>query len=562
MAPPPSQPEYVLWLTGPTSSGKSSLMQTIAERCSNTHIVSQFTANGGSASVLEVRYHHSELPEPPVPLLAATFFFRYHRSPRNNKSKFITTLAYQLAKSIPGLAELISKVIERDVGILTLGEEDPRASSTGRTGASGLAIQMEKLILQPLAILAQRQAGGSRPRNHGSSTHRVILIDAVDECINDEDQIEVLNLIRKLSQDLRRFVPYFRLVVSSKPHRTIERQFKLHPDLDSVTYRLVLPFAEGSAGKKATGTGGGTGRGRARAAMVRGKESVWKSEKKGDEEVFSGDAETDIKLYLECKFNEICRQWYGLPRNVGWPVSSDMASDDKDHAINRLVYNASGKFSYALTVIRFITRGDWGVFDNLAESSDPRRLLELVLQAKFTKSYQEPYAALDALYGVIIQDAAEKSGLTDVSKLAKVMREIDELLSTGGGVGVELTLPRLALFYGFDWDSAGEGKCYEAALVGGLLSAVLDVPVPPQDELDAFPAVPGLLNRFHGGGGTVLRRVVKFHDRTFGEFIRDPKRAKGLYVSRSQLYTDLAVRYLKSASVQVSSFLSSPWRSC
>ena len=64
------------------------------------------------------------------------------------------------------------------------------------------------------------------------------------------------------------------------------------------------------------------------------------------------------------------------------------------------------------------------------------------------------------------------------------MKEIDELLSTEADV--DLTLPRLALFYGPDWDSAGEGKCYEvAALVGGVLGAILDVPV-PQDEHDVW----------------------------------------------------------------------------
>ncbi|KAF6747883.1 hypothetical protein DFP72DRAFT_1074969 [Ephemerocybe angulata] len=502
MAPPPSQPEHILWLSGPTTSGKSSLMHTIAERCSNT---------ATSGSTLGVANNQHVLCEPPVPLLAASFFFRHHKTTRNNKSKFVPTLAYQLARNVPGLGDIIGKVIERDVGVLSLGE-DTRDGGLHK----GLAMQMEKLILEPMAQLAQQQQ--STHRSSPLSAHRVVLLEALDECINDEDQIEILSLVRKLSQD-RRFVPYFCLV------------------LEAVTYRLILPFAEGSAGKVRHGGSGGRGRGRGA-----GKDA-------GDDE----DMETDIQMYLQCKFNEICRMWYGLPRNVGWPDPFDDAVDPKDGAIHRLVYNASGKFAYALTVIRFIMRGEGPDRDSMtiADASDPRRLLQLVLQAKFTKSYQHPYAALDALYNVILHDAAERSGFSDSSHLAKAVREIDELLSSG--TGVELTLPRLALFFGFDTDADGEGRCLEKALVGGYMDAILEIPLPTQEDLQrAFRISTTAVRRTPAKGGMTIKRAVKFHDRSFVDFIRDPQRAKGLYVSRSQLYTDLAMRYLKSASAQFS----------
>ncbi|RXW22478.1 hypothetical protein EST38_g3376 [Candolleomyces aberdarensis] len=501
------QPEHILWLTGPTSTGKSSLMQTVAERCSNTIIPSQSSE--------------------PQPLLAGTFFFRHNRDPRNNKSKFVTTIAYQLARSVPGLGELVGNAIEKDVGLLLLAEDEDRAAASSSARSSGIAFQMEKLVLEPLSHLLKERHQGYHAtattvyQRYPTLTPRVVLVDAVDECINDEDQIEILNLLRKLSQD-KRFTSFFRLVVSSKPHRTIERQFKLHPDLDLTTYRLTLPFAAGSSEKARGGS-----RGRGRRALG------------NDDTTSNDDSEIEIRLYLQCKFNEICRRWYGLPKDVEWPdAGSDTSS--REGVINRLVYNASGKFSYALAVIRFIMGGN---DDSLSSRYwDPKRLLDLVLQAKFTKSYQNPFAALDALYATIIQEAAEKSGFKEASQLARAIREVDELL--GVGTGIELTLPRLALFFGFDANTNGEeesdSRCLETAFTGGWLSSVLDVPAPD------LPTVP----HAHFKGGPSLRRVVTFHDKSFTDFIRDPSRSKNLFVSRSQLYTDLAVRYLRSASAQ------------
>lgn len=525
-------------------------MQTVAERCSNTHTRSHITLVPPNS-----QYGHV-VCDPPVPLLAASFFFRHDRAHRNEKSRFVTTLAWQLAKNVPGLGDIMGRIIERDVGVLSLGEETVGSRGRGEKSTSSnklLARQMERLVLEPLAQLVQQVPSSHR---YSPITPRVVLVEGVDECVNDEDQIEVLNLIRKLSQDAR-FVPYFRLVVSSKPHRTIERQFKLHPELDATTYRIVLPFAEGSAGKAKSGEGTGRGRARAYKAREAAKVGVVATDSFtcGEDEVMGlEDVEMDIRMYLQCKFNEICRTWYGLPRNVGWPVGPDEPAESRESAINRLVYNASGKFAYALTVVRFVMRGESP--ERGSDASDPRRHLHLVLQAKFTKSYQQPYAALDALHNVIIHDAAEKSGFSDTTQLAKAVREIDELL-TSSGMGVELTLPRLALFFGFDAEGEGDGRCLERAVTGGFLSPILDVPFPEPLEDEYGLADSGLWSSHPAARlrpprprGTVLRRVVKFHHREFVDFIRDPARAKGLFVSRSQLYTDLAVRYLKSASAQ------------
>lgn len=491
-----------------------------------------------------------------MPLLAASFFFRHYRAPRNDKSRFITTIVYQLTKNVPGLGEIVEKVIERDVGILSLAEDELGSSASGTGRTSGLVMQMEKLLLEPLAQLAQLQQSWNAMRNDSSSTSkpatRVILIEALDECINDEDQLDVLNVIRRLSQD-RRFTTYFRLVISSKPHRTIERQFKLHPEMDLATYRVNLPFPAESALERSNKSEGGRRRFRGPGGSSRAHELGENVEK-------DLKRERDIRLYLECKFNEICRNWYGLPRNVGWPHS--LFEDDDDvtsirssrrggSIIDRLVYNTAGMFPYALTVARFVMQGDprSDLSQAPAESKDsPKRLLELVLKAKFEKSYKNPLAALDALYGVIINEAAQRAGFQDVSQLARVVRQVDELLSTGHGL--ELTLPRFALFFGFGAavkNPDDEAKCIEKAFVGGLLNSVLEVPVPIEEGESAF----AIFRKSRMRETTLVRRVVKFHDREFVEFLRDPKRCKGLYVSRSQLYTDLAVRYLKSASAQV-----------
>ncbi|KAJ3522668.1 hypothetical protein NMY22_g11788 [Coprinellus aureogranulatus] len=161
-----------------------------------------------------------------------------------------------------------------------------------------LKTQVEALILGPLR--AMRNAG-TLPM--GPTT---IIVDGVDEVeaegsrqlppneahdVNERDQGEVISALLQFANDKHH---PFRIFIASRPERVIREVLSRGPTV-SLT-ELVL----------------------------------------NDEY----DADADITLYLRCKFSEIRRR-YNLP--TSWPP---------EQYIHKLVYNASGQFIYASTVVR------------------------------------------------------------------------------------------------------------------------------------------------------------------------------------------------------------------
>ncbi|KAF7968107.1 hypothetical protein HWV62_31965 [Athelia sp. TMB] len=121
------------WLSGPAGSGKSAVLQSVAESC----------ARDGT--------------------LAASFFFLRGAGQRSEFNHFITTLAFQIATCIPGVDSLIQKALRDDPTI-------PHKSTT---------TQLHTLILQPLMALR-----GNLPR-----PRFLVIIDALDEC-NDQQFVQ------------------------------------------------------------------------------------------------------------------------------------------------------------------------------------------------------------------------------------------------------------------------------------------------------------------------------------------------------------------------------------
>ncbi|KAJ2926012.1 hypothetical protein H1R20_g11084, partial [Candolleomyces eurysporus] len=173
-------PKRLLCMTGAAGAGKSALQQTIAERCANSGI------------------------------LGCAIFFSSQDPTRNNLSRIVPTIAFQLGQHDPRLQDYIRKAIEKDPPIFT------------RT----IQTQMDRLVVRPFK---QLQANASF--DAGSFPHAV-LIDGLDECSGEEKQAELLSTIKHcfLDNDLP-----FRIFIASRPEWAIrsalssETRGYLHP---------------------------------------------------------------------------------------------------------------------------------------------------------------------------------------------------------------------------------------------------------------------------------------------------------------------------------------------
>jgi hypothetical protein len=157
------QRKGIMWVHAPAGFGKTAVAGTVTEK---------------------LRARAKELGFNPI---GATFFFWRTSPERNSPARFIITLAYQLAESIPELRPHVEAVIKTKPGVVKMA----------------LELQLAKLIVEPLQSLP----------NLDAMPNRLVIIDGIDECINSdrefrmkkqyaEDQeavqIRVLDLIRRL----------------------------------------------------------------------------------------------------------------------------------------------------------------------------------------------------------------------------------------------------------------------------------------------------------------------------------------------------------------------------
>ncbi|RPB19119.1 hypothetical protein L211DRAFT_744915, partial [Terfezia boudieri ATCC MYA-4762] len=157
--------ECIFWLNGMAGTGKSTISRTVAW----------------------------DLAE--KKRLAASFFFSRGRGDISHAGQFFTTIAAQLARSLPALRPLISKAIEENFDILK----------------QGLSEQWKHLILNPLKNAPAQ------------SIQLVVVIDALDECDNYDDIRLILKLLAqaKCLQTIR-----LRVFVTSRPETPILLGFR------------------------------------------------------------------------------------------------------------------------------------------------------------------------------------------------------------------------------------------------------------------------------------------------------------------------------------------------
>jgi hypothetical protein len=204
-------PKKIMWVTGPAGSGKTTIMDSIADTCQKEGI------------------------------LGATHFFS-SLLPRNRclKRHLVATLAYQLVQH-PAMLQV-------EEHILAAVGHDPLVFG------KKLEEQLEKLILAPVREYLHPPPPTPELRDHPPLERRdrppppewpkVILIDGLDECeaeeeghskASEEDQKEVLSVLKKAVEDPD--FP-FRIVIASRPEHVIKDFFA--DVASSITEQLFL----------------------------------------------------------------------------------------------------------------------------------------------------------------------------------------------------------------------------------------------------------------------------------------------------------------------------------
>lgn len=103
-------------------------------------------------------------------ILAASFFFKRGAGDQSNARRLFSTISWQLASTIPSLASSIKQTIEEDPGI----------------SAKMIDKQFNLLLLEPFRLLAKHER---------KKACYVIVIDALDECEQEEDIEMILKLL-------------------------------------------------------------------------------------------------------------------------------------------------------------------------------------------------------------------------------------------------------------------------------------------------------------------------------------------------------------------------------
>ena len=228
----------MFWLNGLAGTGKS----TIAQSFSNT------IYNEG--------------------YLGASFFCSRDYLDRRELKNIFPTLAYQLACHYPHFRSHIISIIKKDP---TLAH-------------ASLISQLENLLVNPLL---------------GESISKcIIIIDALDECIDDQPASAILSVLGRFAKQL----PLVKFFITGRPEPRIRSGFRL-PLLEPITQVFLLHGVELSS------------------------------------------VDNDIQLYLTQRLAMIAKQRSALELSDPWPQEIE---------IKALTKKSSGLFIFASTLARFI----------------------------------------------------------------------------------------------------------------------------------------------------------------------------------------------------------------
>ncbi|KAM3075289.1 hypothetical protein ACMFMG_007269 [Clarireedia jacksonii] len=170
---------FIFWLNGLAGTGKSTIARTIAQR-----------------------YNKEKR-------LGASFFFSRVSGDISHASKFITSLAEQLTSNIPSLQHYISDTITERSDITSQSLRD----------------QWQQLVLRPL----------SRLNGSSSLFSYVLVIDALDECDNENDIRMILQLLAT-ARELK--TVQLRIFLTSRPEIPIRTGFNQIPNTERQSFVL------------------------------------------------------------------------------------------------------------------------------------------------------------------------------------------------------------------------------------------------------------------------------------------------------------------------------------
>ena len=224
----------VFWLNGLAGTGKSTIAQTIAELA---------FADG---------------------LLGASFFCSRDVEDRSDLHFIFPTLAFQLAHKFPAFRAHLVPLLQSNPDVV----DD-----------ESLFNQMERLIIEPL---------------QSAEISTVIVVDALDECRDDEPSSAILSVLGRLVEQ----IPRVKFFITGRPEPRIKTGFRL-PLLEDATKVFVL------------------------------------------HDVHPNLINSDIFLFLKHELSQLSQRH----RLEGWP---------SDEHINLLCQRAAGLFVYAVATIKFL----------------------------------------------------------------------------------------------------------------------------------------------------------------------------------------------------------------
>ena len=225
----------VYWLNGLAGTGKSTIAQTIAGRI-----------------FVDGR-------------LGASFFCSRDFKDRRNLRYIFPTLAFQLAHKYPGFRSILVPLLQSSPDIVH----------------DSLYNQMETLIVEPLS---------------SSDISTVIIIDALDECADEEPQSAILSVMGRLVEG----IPDVKFLITGRPEPRIQSGFRLG---------LLKPLTD--------------------VFVLHGVES--------------SIVNSDIRLFLEHGLSELAKR-RGIERD-SWPT---------DRQLDMLCERAAGLFVYAVATLKFL----------------------------------------------------------------------------------------------------------------------------------------------------------------------------------------------------------------
>jgi len=231
------QNQSVFWLNGLAGTGKSTIAQSFSEEISKEG------------------------------LLGASFFCSRDYLDRKELKHIFPTLAYQLACHYPHFQNHIISIIQ----------DNPTIAHTS------LITQLEELLVNPLSR---------------TNISCVIVIDALDECIDNEPSSAILSVLGQFINQL----PLVKFFITGRPEPRIRTGFRL-PLLQPITQIFLLHGVDSTSVNK------------------------------------------DIQLYLTERLAKISKQRSNLDLPNPWP---------HDGEIEALTEKSSGLFIFASTMVRFI----------------------------------------------------------------------------------------------------------------------------------------------------------------------------------------------------------------